>query len=255
METKLWGIRIRLIIKRLIDIFVSLLGLIVLLPVMFVLAIVIKLDSAGGILYSHRRIGKDGYPFNLYKFRSMTIGGDDKEYLEYLQHLIESEMGGTDHALPYRKMEGDPRITRVGKILRKFYLDELPQLWNVIKGDMSLVGPRPHVQIEVERYSSSQARRLCVKPGLTGLWQVAGKGDCTFSELIQLDLDYIDHWNLLFDFQILFYTIILMFKGGEGFWARKAKQIPEKFPIGKAWLVPKVPLHVTYTTTKTNERS
>jgi lipopolysaccharide/colanic/teichoic acid biosynthesis glycosyltransferase len=162
--------------------------------------------------------------------------------LEYLRLLIESDKGGCGNGLPYRKWNGDSRVTRVGNFLRKFYLDELPQLWNVLEGDMSLVGPRPHVQMEVDCYSQAQIRRLSVKPGLTGLWQVTGKADCTFNELIQLDLDYIDNWSLKLDIQLVFFTIILMLKGGAGFWARKAKEIPEQFPMGELWSMPNIPI-------------
>jgi lipopolysaccharide/colanic/teichoic acid biosynthesis glycosyltransferase len=215
-------------IKRLIDLLISIIGLIFLSPILLLIAIIIRLDSPGAVIYSHSRVGKGGRAFNLYKFRSMTSGGDDNGYLQYLQQLIESEQRDGGHALPYRKMACDPRITRVGAILRGLYLDELPQLWNVLKGEMSLVGPRPHVQMEVNYYSPEQSRRLTVKPGLTGLWQVIGKGDSTFGELIQLDLEYIDHWSLKFDIQIIIYTLLLMFRGGEGVWARKAKEVPEK---------------------------
>jgi lipopolysaccharide/colanic/teichoic acid biosynthesis glycosyltransferase len=220
--------RIRLSIKRLIDLLASALALILLSPVLVVIAIAIKLDSPGRAIYSHRRVGKDGAPFSLYKFRSMTSGGDDTGYLAYLQQLIESEQVDGEGALPYRKMASDPRITRVGALLRRFYLDELPQLWNVVRGEMSLIGPRPHIQMEVDYYTRQQRRRLSVKPGLTGLWQVFGKGNSTFGELIQLDLEYIDHWSLKFDIQIIIYTLLLMFRGGEGVWARKAKEVPEK---------------------------
>jgi lipopolysaccharide/colanic/teichoic acid biosynthesis glycosyltransferase len=232
MKNNQQSLQIQQGIKRLLDLLISTIGLIFLSPILLIIAITIKLDSPGNILYSHRRIGKGGQQFHLYKFRSMVYGGDDKGYLEYLRQLIESDKDRNGNGLPYRKMNGDCRVTRVGEFLRKFYLDELPQLWNVLKGEMSLVGPRPHVQMEVDHYTNEQRRRLSVKPGLTGLWQVMGKVDCTFSELIQLDLDYIDHWSLKLDIQLVFFTIMLMLKGGEGFWTRQAKEISEKFPVG-----------------------
>lgn len=232
MNTNNLQVQIQRSIKRLLDLLISTLGLVFLSPFLAIIAIAIRLDSPGKVIYAHRRIGKSGRVFHLYKFRSMVCGGDDKEYLEYLRQLIESEQDGYANGLPYNKMNGDHRVTRVGNYLRKFYIDELPQLWNVLKGDMSLVGPRPHVQVEVDYYTQEQSRRLSVKPGMTGMWQVFGKANCTFCELIQFDLDYIDHWSLKLDFQIIFYTIILMLKGGEGFWARKAKEIPKKFPMG-----------------------
>lgn len=222
------GIRLERGLKRLFDIILSLLGLILLSPVLTIIAIAIKLDSRGPVMYRHQRIGKDGTPFALCKFRSMISGGDDGSYMQYLQQLIESEQNGNGDGMPYRKMESDPRVTRVGRFLRRYYLDELPQLWNILKGEMSLIGPRPHVQFEVDHYTPEQCRRLSVRPGATGLWQVAGKADCTFSELIALDLEYIDRWSLLLDIQILLTTFLLMARGGEEFWARMAKSIPTK---------------------------
>ena len=157
----------------------------------------------------------------------MIYGGDDGEYMRYLKQLIESERGTevSGNGKAYRKMESDPRITRIGGFLRKYYLDELPQLWNVLKGEMSLVGPRPHVQFEVDYYTPDQCRRLSVPPGLTGLWQVIGKADCSFNELIALDLNYIDNWKLWTDIQIIFQTFLLMVRGGKSFWTRKNKKI------------------------------
>lgn len=227
-------------------------GLILLSLFFLIVAVLIKIDSKGPVLYRHKRIGKGGKPFHLLKFRSMQQGKDDGAYVQYLKELIESERlaiefdstGGNGHhptgkpkedtkPQPYRKMEGDPRITRVGRVLRKFYLDELPQLWNIFTGEMSLVGPRPHVQLEVDYYTEQQCRRLSVPPGLTGLWQVAGKADCTFNELIALDLEYIDHWNLWLDLEIIGRTFLLMARGGEGFWARMSKKIPNQRRNGR----------------------
>jgi lipopolysaccharide/colanic/teichoic acid biosynthesis glycosyltransferase len=228
MKTHQGNYRIQQGIKRLLDVLISTTALIFLSPILIIIAIAIKLDSPGGFIFSHRRIGKNGRPFNVYKFRSMTEGCDEKDHLEYLQKLIEDEQYAGDKNRPYRKRDCDPRVTRVGSFLRTYYLDELPQLWNVIKGEMSLVGPRPHVKMEVDHYTKEQRRRLSVRPGLTGLWQATGKANCTFSELIQLDLDYIDNWSLKLDFQIIFYTFITITKGGEGFWAKKVKEMPEK---------------------------
>lgn len=215
-------------VKRLFDLVVSGVLLIVLGPVIGLIAWLVKRDSQGPAIYRHERIGKDGKPFSLYKFRSMSVGGDDRGYLEYLKRLIESEQRGKGNGTPYRKMEGDGRITKVGRVLRKYYLDELPQLLNVLRGEMSLVGPRPHVAFEVGYYTAAQRRRLSVQPGLTGLWQVDGKADCSFNELIALDLEYIDRWGLGLDFQILLRTALLMGRGGEEFWARMAKSVPRQ---------------------------
>jgi lipopolysaccharide/colanic/teichoic acid biosynthesis glycosyltransferase len=221
---------LQLAAKRFIDVSISTVGLIVLSPIFAGIAIAVKLNSKGPVVYKHCRIGKDGISFDLYKFRSMVSGGDDKNYMLYLQELIESEKNGDGQAMPYRKMETDPRVTAVGEILRTYYLDELPQLWNVLKGDMSLVGPRPHVQFEVDHYTDEQRRRLSVRPGLTGLWQVSGKADCSFNELIAMDLEYIDQWNLLRDLKFVLTTFALMLRGGERFWARMSKRLPGTKP-------------------------
>jgi lipopolysaccharide/colanic/teichoic acid biosynthesis glycosyltransferase len=219
--------RIQLALKRLLDLVITLSGLVLVWPFIAIIALAIKLDSEGPVFYRHRRIGKDGVPFDLFKFRSMIHGGDDSEYVQYLQQLILSER---DHgqALPYRKLMGDPRVTRVGQFLRRYYLDELPQVLNILRGDMSLVGPRPHVQLEVDHYTPEQRRRLTAKPGATGLWQVTNKSDSSFSELINLDLFYIDQWNLWLDLEIIIKTLGVIARGGEEFWTRIAKRIPVK---------------------------
>jgi lipopolysaccharide/colanic/teichoic acid biosynthesis glycosyltransferase len=212
--------------KRWLDLFVGGMLLLVLSPLLIVIGVLIKLDSRGPVIYRHLRIGRGGKPFYLYKFRSMTVGGDDSGYIDYLRQLIESEQQG--EGIPYRKMSSDARVTRVGGFLRTYYLDELPQLINILKGEMSLVGPRPHVQFEVDHYTLEQRRRLLVRPGATGLWQVNGKADCTFNELIELDLLYIENWSLALDFKIILKTLLLMARGGEGFWARMEKYIPTR---------------------------
>lgn len=213
-------------LKRIFDLLMASISVLFTFPIYFIIAVAIKLNSSGPIIYKHRRIGKDGKPFNLYKFRTMLIGGDDTTYINYLHELINSDKFGKDVRKPYRKMQDDQRVTRVGGILRCYYLDELPQFINIIKGEMSLVGPRPHVQMEVDNYTSEQRKRLVVKPGATGLWQVAGKSDCTFSELIALDLEYIENWNIWLDIKIILATIGIMFRGGENFWTRTSKVVP-----------------------------
>jgi lipopolysaccharide/colanic/teichoic acid biosynthesis glycosyltransferase len=221
--------------KRCVDVVIGGLLLLILSPILIVIAVMIKLDSRGPVIYRHLRIGRHGKPFYLYKFRSMTVGGDDTGYMEYLRQLIESEQQG--EGIPYRKMSIDARVTRIGGFLRTYYLDEIPQLLNIIKGDMSLVGPRPHVQFEVDHYTTDQSRRLLVRPGATGLWQVDGKADCTFNELIDLDLDYIENRSLVLDFLIILKTLLLMARGGEGFWARMEKRIPNqgRRPVRILW--------------------
>ena len=218
--------KIQLGIKRGFDLLICISAMILLWPVILVLSVIVKLDSQGPAFYKHKRIGRDGRAFDLYKFRSMVSGGDDSSYMDYLEALIKSEENGDGNGLPYRKMSEDGRVTRVGRYLRNHYLDEIPQIINVIKGDMSLVGPRPHVQFEVDFYTDEQKRRLSVKPGVTGLWQVAGKSDCSFHELIQLDLEYIDNWSMTQDFRLIFDTMRLILQGGEKFWARANKTIP-----------------------------
>jgi len=211
-------------VKRALDFCVALVGLLATWPFLALIAVLVRLDSPGPVIYKHRRVGKDGRLFNLVKFRSMATGGDDGKYMDYLQELIESEKNG--ESKPYRKMEDDPRITGVGKFLRSTYLDELPQLWNILKGDMSLVGPRPHVEFEVGHYTPEQRRRLSVRPGMTGLWQVEGKAECSFGELIELDLKYIDEWSLGLDVRLVLNTLRLMIQGGQEVWARRAKRVP-----------------------------
>ena len=185
-------------IKRSIDIAGSLAGIIIPLPIWLLIIILIKLDSRGPVFYRQERLGKDGRPFRIFKFRSMVIGAD--EMLPELANF--NEMDG-----PIFKIKKDPRITRVGRILRKFSIDEFPQLLNVLKGDMSLVGPRPPIPDEVEKYERWQMKRLTVPQGLTGLWQVSGRNLLTFEEMVRLDIYYIENWSLWLDLKILLKTI------------------------------------------------
>ncbi len=232
MITENLSIKIQLGLKRLIDITIGSLVIILLSPFLLIIAILIKWDSTGPVIYRHRRVGKDGHPFDLYKFRTMVTGGDDSSYMNYLRELIDSSNNKTEAGLPYIKMKDDYRVTKVGRVLRKYYLDELPQMVNVIKGDLSLVGPRPHVQFEVDNYTPEQRRRLTVKPGATGLWQTVGKADCTFCELLAYDLEYINSWSLWLDIKIIFSTVYIMLRGGESFWSRTDKKIPRRLNFG-----------------------
>jgi exopolysaccharide biosynthesis polyprenyl glycosylphosphotransferase len=191
------------IVKRIFDIVASFFGLIVLAPFFVVLVILIKWDSPGPIFYVSKRCGKKGQQFDCYKFRSMIYGAEkQKEDLR-----AQSEVKG-----PIFKMKNDPRVTRVGRSLRKYSLDELPQLFNVFKGDMSLVGPRPPTPDEVEKYDSWQMRRLDIRPGITCLWQVRGRSDLSFYKWVKWDLWYIDNWSFRLDFQILLWTIPAVLK-------------------------------------------
>lgn len=191
-------------LKRLMDIAGSGIGLILLSPVFGVTALLIKLEDGGPILYGQDRVGKWGRVFKMYKFRSMVIGADKMK-----DDLLESnESGGVTF-----KMKRDPRITRVGRVIRKFSIDELPQLYNVLKGDMSLVGPRPPVPREVAEYQLSDRQRLEIIPGLTCLWQVSGRSDINFEGQVRLDVQYIESQSLKGDIILLLKTIPAVFSG------------------------------------------
>ncbi|MBZ5495127.1 MAG: sugar transferase [Acidobacteriia bacterium] len=195
-----------LFVKRVIDIVLSAVLLAVLSPLMLVVGALIKLTSRGPVIYRQIRCGLYGRRFMLYKFRSMKEGAED--VLWEIKHL--NEMDG-----PVFKMRNDPRVTPLGRLLRKSSVDELPQFWNVLKGDMSLVGPRAPLPDEVREYSRWQRRRLSVKPGITCLWQVSGRNEIDFHEWMKLDLHYIDNWSLLLDLKILLRTfpVVLLGKG------------------------------------------
>ncbi len=190
------------ILKRSIDILISFILLTLLSPFLLLIALLIKLDSKGGVLYLSERIGMEGRPFKLYKFRTMFEGADKIP----MAHLVEIE-GKT------YKVKEDPRITRIGRILRKFSLDELPQLINVLKGEMSLIGPRPRIKEEIAIFGTKYPSGLPVRPGLTGLWQVSGRGDLSFEERIRLDFFYIENWSLWLDIKILLKTIPIVLFG------------------------------------------
>jgi lipopolysaccharide/colanic/teichoic acid biosynthesis glycosyltransferase len=192
-------------IKRIIDIIISTVLLIILLPIFICIILLVKVTSKGPLIYKWHVIGKDGKPFTGYKFRTMIL---DADYLK-TSLLKSNEMTG-----PVFKMKYDPRITKVGKFLRKYSLDELPQLWSVLKGEMSLVGPRPAGPKEWSQYEEWQKRKLSVTPGMTCLWQINGRNEVhEFDEWVKMDLEYIDNWNLLLDFKILLKTIPTVLKG------------------------------------------
>lgn len=195
-------------IKRFFDICLSTAALVVLSPLLLVIAILIYLEDKGPVIYSQTRIGKDGRAFKLYKFRSMCVDADEK--LKDLQELNERDG-------PVFKIKNDPRVTKVGKFIRKTCIDELPQLVNIIKGDMSIVGPRPPLPNEVEQYNSYQKQRLLVVPGLTCYWQIQKGEETTFDEWVELDLKYIKERSILLDFRLILLTfkVILSGKGAE----------------------------------------
>ncbi|MGN0132042.1 MAG: sugar transferase [Lachnospiraceae bacterium] len=193
----------RLMVKRVMDIIGSLVGILITLIIMPFIAVAIKLDSPGPVFYKQKRIGLNGRAFYLYKFRSMYVDADaEKDALKG-----QNEIDG-----PMFKLTDDPRITKVGRFLRKRSLDEFPQFFNILTGDMSLVGTRPPTPDEYAQYKLQYRRRLSIKPGLTGLWQVSGRSDIkSFEEVLKLDLHYIDNWSLGLDIKILLQTVIVLF--------------------------------------------
>lgn len=190
------------VVKRLADLILSILGIILMSPIMLITAIAIKIESEGPVIFSQQRVGKDGKLFKMYKFRSMVPEAEQlKEKL-----MDQNEMSG-----PMFKITNDPRITRVGKFIRKTSIDELPQLINVIKGDMSLVGPRPNLPNEVEKFSDYHKLKLLAKPGLTCYWQVMGRSSIGFEEWMKLDIKYIEERNLWVDTKLIFRTFFVLF--------------------------------------------
>lgn len=188
-----------LILKRIFDFISSLIGLIIFSPILIIIAIAIKLDSKGPIVFGHTRMGKDGKEIKVYKFRSMVENAQ-----EVFNNFTPEQKAEFNKNF---KLENDPRITRVGNFLRKTSLDELPQLWNIIKGDMSVVGPRPIVKKEVLKYGDAFKKVFSVKPGLTGYWQANGRSDTTYDERVKMDLHYIDNRSTIMDIKIIFQTL------------------------------------------------
>ena len=192
------------------DFAVAIAGCIVLLPLLFYLAVAVKMSSRGPILFSHERIGRYGRRFKAWKFRTMF---EDSHLV--LEQYLEANPEAQDEWLRDHKLRFDPRITRIGRFLRKTSLDELPQLWNVIRGDMSLVGPRPIVTEEIAKYGAYYGLYTMVKPGITGLWQVSGRNNTTYDERVQLDAYYVRNWSPWMDVVLLIKTIrIVLFAKG-----------------------------------------
>lgn len=189
--------------KRFVDIIFSLLSIIILLPLMLIIAMIIKIDSKGSVFFIQQRCGKDGKVFKMYKFRSMIKDADKLK-----KKLInKNEADG-----PVFKMRDDPRITKIGKFIRKTSIDELPQLFNILKGDMSIVGPRPPIVNEVDTYNDYEMQRLLVKPGLTCYWQISGRSNISFDDWVRLDIKYINERSLWVDTKIFFKTIPVVLK-------------------------------------------
>ena len=199
----------KLALKRFVDIIGGIVGTVLSLPIILIVAIPLKIESPGPLIFKQQRVGKNGRIFNIYKLRSMYQDAEERKKALMEQNKMDGHMF---------KMDNDPRITKVGKFIRKTSIDELPQFWNVLKGDMSLVGTRPPTVDEFEKYESHHKRRLSMKPGITGKWQVSGRSDIQdFEEVVKLDCEYIDEWSPFLDIQILFKTVgvVLTHKGAE----------------------------------------
>ena len=201
--------------KSVADRIMALFATIVLLPFLALLAVLIRIDSPGSAIYRREQVGKNGKRFIAYKFRTMKVNNDDKEYKEYLiKYILENR--------PYRidedgkevfKVVDDPRVTRIGAILRKTNLDELPQLFNILKGEMSWVGPRPDIPYSVNMYKEWHRERLDVIPGMTGLWQVCGRKNVSFEEMVRLDIEYIKTRSVWLDIKIILSTVSIVLRG------------------------------------------
>lgn len=191
-------------IKRIIDIILSFIGLIVLSPVFLIVAIAIKLDSKGPVFFLHSRLGKNGKTIKIYKFRTMCDHAEDmiKNFTEEQKREFQENY----------KLVNDPRITKVGNFLRKTSLDEIPQMLNILKGDLSIIGPRPIIEEEIEKYGPNKAKFLSVKPGLTGYWQANGRSNTSYEDRIKMELYYVDNMSLWLDIKLFFKTILVVIR-------------------------------------------
>lgn len=196
--------RAYIVVKRFLDIFLSLIGLILLSPIFLIISIIIKIDSKGPIFFIHSRIGKNGKPFGIYKFRTMVNNAEDLIKTFTPEQKAEFEK--------CYKLEKDPRVTKIGNFLRKTSLDELPQILNILKGELSIIGPRPIVQAELEKYGDDKEKFLSVKPGLTGYWAANGRSDTSYEERIQMELYYVDNMSFWLDIKVFFKTILAVLK-------------------------------------------
>jgi lipopolysaccharide/colanic/teichoic acid biosynthesis glycosyltransferase len=195
--------------KRSIDLIGAIIGLLLLSPLLIIVSLVIKIqDPNGSVFFKQKRVGIDGNEFYMYKFRSMVTNAEE---------LLDALMHRNDTTGAMFKLKDDPRVTKIGKFIRKTSIDELPQLWNVIRGEMNLVGPRPPLPREVKQYTKYDFQRLLVIPGCTGLWQISGRSNLSFKEMVELDLYYIKHKSILFDIKIILKTINVMFGSKDAF--------------------------------------
>ena len=205
-----------LFLKRVLDIVGSLVGLLFFSPLFFIISLAIKMSSPGPIIFNQIRLGKGGNKFVFLKFRSMDANNDDRIHRDYVAELIRGNLEKINQGNernPVFKIKKDNRVTKIGKIIRKTSLDELPQLWNVLRGEMSLVGPRPPIPYEIEKYEPWHLRRVLeMKPGITGLWQVEGRNTTTFDNMVRLDLRYVRDWSIWLDIKILWKTAAEIFR-------------------------------------------
>jgi Undecaprenyl-phosphate galactose phosphotransferase WbaP len=195
-------------IKRLLDLSLVIIGGLVILPFLLIIALLIKIDSPGPAIYKHPRIGRNGKPFKVYKFRSMVLDAEER-----LLSLLAADPKAREEWEADHKLKNDPRITRIGKLLRQTSMDEFPQLFNILRGEMSLVGPRPIVEGEIKKYGEDFGRIFSVKPGMTGLWQVSGRSDTDYGERVALDTYYLQSWSVWLDFWVLYKTIGVVLRG------------------------------------------
>lgn len=202
MKMEVANLSLYSVVKRLSDVIGAVLGMTILSPVFLIIAIAIKLeDSRGPIIFTQVRVGKNGKYFKIYKFRSMRVNAEEELAKLESQNDVKGAMF---------KLKNDPRVTRVGHFIRKRSLDELPQLYNVLIGDMSLIGPRPPLVNEAAAYSKRDLQRLRVRPGCSGLWQISGRNELDFDEMVDLDLEYIQKRSILFDLEIIWKTVVQM---------------------------------------------
>ena len=206
-----------LIVKRILDLLFSILILIPLFIVIAIIAVLIRIDSKGPIFFRQKRIGMNGVEFDLFKLRSMYVDSDDSVHRESIKHYINgAALNGQENSDNLYKLVDDPRVTRVGQFIRKYSIDELPQFINVLRGEMTLVGPRPPLPYEVEEYSPRDMIRLSGKPGLTGTWQVYGRSRVPFNEMVEMDIEHLGEQSILQDIKLIALTLPVMLQGRGG---------------------------------------
>lgn len=203
--------------KRILDLIFTLLILVPLCIIVVIVAVCIRLDSTGPVFFRQKRVGHNGRVFEMLKFRSMYVNSDDALHREAIaRYMNDQKVQESDSTALSYKQANDPRITRVGRFIRKTSIDELPQFFNVLRGDMTLVGPRPPLPYEVERYSADDMLRLSGKPGLTGTWQIYGRSRVTFSNMVEMDIEYLRHQSLREDLKLIALTVPVMIQGRGG---------------------------------------